>query len=162
MNQLTMAWKVRPLPKPENKTLRQFLRRAADLAGLPPTDWELEVLFVDDLAMARYNEEIVGHIGTTDVITLSYFEADSPVFPGDTGIQLIVNPLAALREGEKRKNSDYSTELARYLIHGLIHATGRSDLDPKSRASMRRSELRILRRLAIENMAPHTLFSKNK
>ncbi len=161
MNHLATAWKSRPLPKPENKRLFTFLCRAADLAGLPRTDWELEVLFVNDRAMARYNEEIVGHTGTTDVITISYFEAECPVLPGETAVQLIVNPFAALREGERRKNSDYATELARYLIHGLLHATGRSDLDPKSRASMRRSELRVLRRLAAENLFPAEIFSVN-
>lgn len=159
MDHLAMAWQLRTLPKPENKKLLAFLCRAADLAGLPRTDWELEVLFVGDRAMARYNAEIVGHTGTTDVITLSYFEAECPVLPGETAVQLIVNPLAALREGGKRKNSDYATELARYLIHGLLHATGRSDLDPRSRSSMRRSELRILRHLASENLLPTEIFS---
>ncbi|MCQ2377768.1 MAG: rRNA maturation RNase YbeY [Victivallaceae bacterium] len=158
MKNLSFSWRVRSLPAPSEKALQAFLGAAADHAGLPRTDWELEVLFVGDRAMARYNREIVGHSGTTDVITISYFEADDPVFPGETGVQLIVNPLAALREGEKRKNSGYATELARYLVHGLLHATGKSDLDPKSRAAMRRGELRVLRALAGNGWTPETLF----
>lgn len=112
--------------------------------------------------MAIFNEDIVGHTGTTDVITISYFDGGMPVFPGDTGIELIINPDAALREGAKRKNSDYATEMLRYFIHGLLHSAGFDDLDPVSRSRMRRRELKIMRVLAKQGFSAAELFPLQK
>lgn len=152
------AWKNPRLTKPNRKKLEFAAQAAAKFAGLPEFDWDLEVLFTDDRHMAKFNEEIVGHLGTTDVITLSYLDGDMPVFPGDTGIELIINPDAALREGEKRKNSDYPTELLRYLIHGLLHSAGFDDLDPASRSKMRRRERYVLKKLSASGVVAAELF----
>ena len=147
---------------PNRQKLNAAALAAAKLAKLPDFDWDLEVLFTDDRHMARFNAEIVGHTGTTDVITISYFDGEMPVFPGDTGIELIINPDAALREGAKRKNSDYSTELLRYFIHGLLHSAGFDDLDPASRGKMRRREREILKKLSELGVSASELFPLQK
>lgn len=138
------------MPHPAAIKLRRLTRRAAELAGLT-TDfpWDLEISFVNDRAMAVYNEEIVGHTGTTDVITMSYFDDPEGLFPGDIALELIVNPFAALREGTKRPGG-YAREIVLYIVHGMLHAAGEDDLDPVARRRMRKREREVMSQLAVE------------
>jgi len=149
MNQLQSRWMLRRLPPPGSK-FPAFARRAADLAGLPQDlDWELAIRFVGDAAMIRANRELVGHEGTTDVITFSYFDDPESLFPGDVALELIVNPDAAVREGARRAGG-YSRELALYVVHGMLHAAGEDDLDDEPRKHMRLRESEVLAALEKE------------
>ena len=130
---------------PGRAALAGLARRAALLAGLPERpEWDLEILFTNDRSMKRCNRELVGHEGTTDVITFSYFDDAASLFPGETAVELIINPDAAEREGKKRMTG-YSRELALYLVHGLLHAAGEDDLDPGARRRMRRREREVMK-----------------
>ena len=139
------AWEVRRLPRPRKKLLDRLVERAAALAGLPADfDWELDVRFVGDRAMARANAEFVGHEGTTDVITFSYFDDPDSLFPGEAAVELIICIDAALREGAAREDSSYSREMVLYFVHGLLHSAGEDDLSPGPRRRMRRREREVL------------------
>ena len=98
--------------------------------------------------------ELLGHEGTTDVITFSYFTGDDDDFilEGETAIDAVVNPDAAMREGEKRKNSCYARELALYIVHALLLSSGLDDIDPADRRRMRYHERRVLKKLQEENL----------
>lgn len=147
MIQLHCSWKNPKMPAPKKSELRSFAHAAAVAAGLPvEPQWDLNLLFVNDRAMAKYNEELVGHTGTTDVITFSYFD-DAPEYEaGETMIELIINPDAAVREGAKRPGG-YAWEMALYLVHGLLHSAGEDDLSPGPRRRMRRREKECLAEL---------------
>ena len=161
MKQLHSKWNNRRHPAPRRKDLEQFCRRAAFFAGLPEEEWELELLFTNDRSMARYNADIVGHEGTTDVITLSWFDDPEGLFPGDPELLLIVNPDAAAREGSEREESSYSYEVALYIVHGMLHAAGEDDLEELPRQSMRAAEKRVMGELAKE-FSFETLFPESK
>ena len=161
MKQLHSKWNNRRHPAPNRKNLEAFCRRAALLAGLPDEDWELELLFTNDRSMAQYNADIVGHEGTTDVITLSWFEDPEGLFPGDPELILIVNPDAAAREGAERQESSYSYEVALYVVHGMLHAAGEDDLEEETRLSMRAAEKRVMDALA-QDFSFETLFPEHK
>ena len=77
---------------------------------------------------------------------------------GETAIELIVNPDAAMREGAKRKNSSYSRETALYVVHGLLHSAGEDDLDPVSRRRMRLRERAVMSALEKEGFIWNELF----
>lgn len=113
-------------------------------------DWELDVRFVGDRAMTRANREYVGHEGTTDVITFSYFDDPDSLFPGEAAVELVICIDAALREGAAREDSSYSREMALYLVHGLLHSAGEDDLSPGPRRRMRRREREVLGELEKE------------
>lgn len=100
--------------------------------------------------MADYNADIVGHEGTTDVITLSWFDDPEGLFPGDPELILIVNPDAAAREGAERADSSYAFEVALYVVHGMLHAAGEDDLEEETRISMRAAEKRVMDQLKWE------------
>ena len=147
MIQLHCQWKNRQLPAPKKSDLRRFAHEAARCAGLPTEPaWDLNLLFVNDRSMAQYNSDLVGHEGTTDVITFSYFDDCDEYESGDTMIELIINPDAAVREGAKRPGG-YAWEMALYIVHGLLHSAGEDDLSPGPRRRMRRREKECLTEL---------------
>ncbi len=149
MMKISRRWRNPRHPAPGRAELNAFCRTAATAAGLPAgEEWALELLFVGDREMTRYNREIVGHEGTTDVITLSYFDDSEGRFPGDVALELIVNPDAAAREGARRSGSCYAREMALYVVHGMLHAAGEDDLAPVPRKRMRRREREALAILA--------------
>lgn len=160
MQKIYYKWRNPNHPKPNRAELNRFARLAAHYASLPEEfGWFLEVDFVDDPAMTRANEGLLGHEGTTDVITFCYFDGDFPgLLEGETAIELIVNPDAAEREGKKRKNSSYSRETALYVVHGLLHSAGEDDLDPVSRRRMRRREREVMKALENEGIVWDKLF----
>ena len=144
LRRLYRLWRNPRHPAPGRSALSALARRAALAAGLPEgPEWDLEVTFTNDRSMKRYNMELVGHEGTTDVITFSYFDDAGSWFPGETAVELIINPDAAAREGARR-GTGYSRELALYLVHGLLHAAGEDDLEPGPRRRMRRREREVM------------------
>ena len=164
MQKIQYKWKNPDHPSPKRSLLTNFAKRAAHYARLPEDfDWTLEVEFVNDAIMTRRNEELLGHEGTTDVITFCYFDDEFPeMLEGETAIELIVNPDAAQREGDKRKNSSYSRETALYVVHGLLHSAGEDDLDPVSRKRMRRREREVMAALEKEGIIWEQLFPERQ
>ena len=100
MKNLIYTWKNSKRPPPEPEKLIPFVKRASELAGLPDSGWNFEIEFTDDELMTRRNMELLGHEGTTDVITFSYFTGDGDDFilENETAIDAVVNPDAAFRE----------------------------------------------------------------
>ena len=140
MIQLNSQWYCRSKKAPKKSDLRKFVHRAAEVAGLPVDPaWSCNILFVGDRRMAQMNMDLLGHEGTTDVITFCYFEEDMPIEKGETMVELIVNPEAAAREGEKRPGG-YCREVALYIVHGMLHSAGEDDLEEAVRRRMRRRE----------------------
>ncbi len=163
MVRLSYSWETRRYPRPDRKMLKQFADRAAALAGLPEDfDWELNIRFVGDRTMAAANAEFVGHTGTTDVITFSYFDDPESLFPGEAAVELLICLDAAKREGEAREESDYSRETALYIVHGLLHSAGEDDLSPAPRKRMRRREKEVLEGLLQENFYFSEIFPPEK
>ncbi|QSH40253.1 rRNA maturation RNase YbeY [Lentisphaerota bacterium ZTH] len=128
-----------------------MILRTAELAGLPvQQELFINITFVGDRTMARYNREYVGHEGTTDVITFCYLEGEEPLLPGDVAVDLLICVDFAMQEGRARKDSSYARELALYIAHGLLHSVGEDDLDPVSRKRMRRREREVMKQLEQE------------
>ena len=164
MQKIKYKWKNCTHPSPKRKLISEFAEKAAYYARLPEDfDWILEVEFVNDAIMTKRNEELLGHEGTTDVITFCYFDDEFPeMLEGETAIELIVNPDAAKREGDKRKNSSYSRETALYVVHGLLHSAGEDDLDPVSRRRMRRREREVMAALEKDGFIWEELFPESE
>lgn len=94
--------------------------------------------------MAQANAEFVGHEGTTDVITFSYFDDPGSLFPGEAAVELLICLDAARREGEKRADSSYSREVVLYIVHGCCIRRERTTFRPLRAARMRRREREVL------------------
>src|SRR5512139_2313048 len=80
----------------------------------------LSIAFVSRRAMAALNRRHLGHAGATDVITFS-LGRPTPAAPlvGD----IYVSP-DVVREQAKRWRVPVREELARVVVHGVLHAVG--------------------------------------
>ena len=103
------------------------------------TEYELAVHFVSAKRMALINHKHLGHEGPTDILTFDYEESFQ------SG-EIFICPAVAAKYAEHHKQS-LMTELARYLIHGLLHMSGHDDKVPAARRKMEREETRLLRLL---------------
>jgi probable rRNA maturation factor len=103
---------------------------------------DLAVHLVNAREMTRLNETLLRHAGSTDVITLDYSE---PVGPLAGEIYICVDE--ALVQAA-RFHTTWQAELARYLVHGLLHLRGYDDSRPAARRRMKREEDRLLAQLS--------------
>ena len=99
------------MPKPDRKMIKKLMTRLIELSRVADNpEWIFNVVFVNDKVMTRLNMECVGHEGSTDVITFSYIDDMSSLFPGDTAVELFICADVAWREGEKRSDSSCARE----------------------------------------------------
>jgi rRNA maturation RNase YbeY len=131
-------------------------------------EFDITIHLVTAHAMARLNEKHLQHSGPTDVITLDY-TADSPA-PAELSYSL--SPLKGERAGvrgpkpapsalageifvcvdvaveqARRFRAAWPVELARYVIHGILHLSGHDDLQPAARRRMKQAENRWVKKL---------------
>ena len=84
---------------------------------------ELGIYFVNAAEMAQLNGQFLGHAGSTDVITFDYQEgAEGEECRGE--IFVCVDEAVA---GAPRFRGTWQKELARYVIHGILHLRGYDD-----------------------------------
>ena len=95
------------------------------------------IVFVEAAQMRRLNARFTGHRGLTDVLS---FRFDHEPIIGE----IIVAPAAARRYAQAHEVS-YREELARYVVHGLLHWTGEEDRTVVQQRRMRRLEDRVLK-----------------
>jgi probable rRNA maturation factor len=126
--------------------LRSLRRRLRDLLVvlLELPDFDLTVHLVNTREMAQRNHALLGHEGPTDVITLDYSEAALPA--ALTGEIFVCVDEAVLQANRFR--ATWPAELTRYIIHGILHLRGHSDLEPKARRRMKREENRLLNEMS--------------
>lgn len=147
---IIVSWRAgRGFPAPNRTKLRNLIRNAATLARLDDEIGTIDVSFLSPAAMERANEQFLSHRGPTDVICFDYRPCD----PDDVAIELLVCPAVALREATKR-GLPYAREVALYVSHGLLHAAGYDDLNPKAKRAMRRAEARVMLALERQSLIP--------
>ncbi|MBC8477943.1 rRNA maturation RNase YbeY [bacterium] len=96
----------------------------------------VNIVVVDNREISQLNEQYLNHKGPTDVITFQY--DDNPV-----SADLFISSEQARKQAVEYKVSS-NNELARLVIHGLLHLTGYSDDTPGRRGSMHRREDSLL------------------
>lgn len=101
---------------------------------------ELNLLFVDEAAIAELNVEHMGHEGPTDVLS---FPIDGPD-AGPDGLlgDVVVCPAVARRQAP----GAYEDELALLVVHGVLHVLGHDHAEPDESAVMRAREVAHLER----------------
>lgn len=109
---------------------------------------ELGVYLVGDRRMSALNARHLGHAGPTDVISFDYGPG-VPTAEGTSGSsgELFLGVPEAVRQA-RRYRTAWPAELARYLVHGLLHLAGYNDTTAAARRRMKRVEDRLVRRLA--------------
>lgn len=99
---------------------------------------ELGFHFVSAREMARVNWDFLRHEGSTDVITFDHGSRKGRLH----GECFISVPDAVAQAAEFGR--PWTEELARYVIHGVLHLEGFDDLAPGPRRVMKRHENRLV------------------
>lgn len=106
---------------------------AAQLCGsVLGTPEEISVVLVSDRRIAALHAEFMGDPSPTDVITFQHGE--------------IVASAETARRESSRRGLALPVEIARYVVHGLLHLGGWTDTDPDAAVGMRAMQEKILRR----------------
>ena len=162
--------RTRPLAVP---LLRRLTRHVLE-DELGVMDYELCFHFIGAAEMARVNEQFLQHTGSTDVITFDHLmdgapasgparlrgeteragsEAGAPPLHGE----IFISVADAVKQA-REFGTTWQSEIARYVIHGLLHLRGHDDLNVAARKVMKREENRLLKLVAakfpIADLAP--------
>ena len=124
--------------------LRQITQHLL-LKQLELTSYQLGVHLVGTNEMADLNQNFLGHEGSTDVITFDHNEIAGGALNGEIFIS-VADAVAQARDF----GTTWQSELARYIVHGVLHLRGFDDLAPAPRRLMKREENRLVAALAEE------------
>lgn len=134
--------------RPDEASLRAAVRRVA--AGESVEVASLGIVLAGHTLVRDLNVRYLGHDYDTDVLSFALEEFDAEglrVVDGEIYIDL---DTAAERAPEFGVTFEH--EVARYLVHGLLHLIGYDDDAPEDRRAMRRLEDRYL----AADRAPHS------
>ena len=123
------------MPAIRKRDTSAWIRRVA--ASYGKKVGEVGYLFCDDEKILEVNHEFLQHDYYTDIITFDYCEGD--MLNGD-----IVISLDTVRSNAQQLGKDYSEELHRVIIHGILHLCGQNDKGPGERELMEATEDKAL------------------
>jgi len=103
---------------------------------------ELTLTFVDASEIALLNEEYMGRIGPTDVLSFPMDDEPTPGVPTLLG-DVVISPAVAAQQFADHAGT-LDDELALLVVHGVLHVLGHDHAEPEETASMRRRELELL------------------
>ena len=95
-------------------------------------------IFCSDNYLQKINMEFLNHKDLTDVITFSYSEKNSLI--GDVFISV-----ERVKENAKKYNVKFKEELARIMIHGVLHLIGYNDKKKDEKKLIRKMENEFLK-----------------
>ena len=107
---------------------------------------EIVFVFCSDDEILRMNNQYLKHDYYTDIITFDYSENDN--LSGD-----VIISLDTVKSNAEKYATNYTEELLRVMIHGVLHLCGLNDKTPEEEKQMRQKEDEALR------LFPFTLHS---
>jgi rRNA maturation RNase YbeY len=96
----------------------------------------LSIVIMDDDGIREVNRTFLRHDYATDIITF-------PLEESPMEAELLIGA-GVLRRQAKEYRVSVRSELARLIIHGVLHLTGFDDTDEASRTSMKAREDELL------------------
>ena len=111
----------------------------------------VSITFLGTRAMAALNRKHLGHRGATDVISFGFSRS---VRRGPVIGDIYIAPDVA-RENARRHDAGVREELARLVVHGVLHVLGYDHAEDESRVAspMWRRQERLLSRVVDEALA---------
>jgi probable rRNA maturation factor len=125
----------------------KFIKQLAQkvLADIGVENVELGVHFVSAQEMARVHEQFMNIPGSTDVITFDHSSKPPTNLHGEIFIS-VEDAIAQARDFK----TTWQSEVARYVIHGILHLLGFDDVEPGSRKKMKQAENSLVKRVAAQ------------
>ncbi|MCL2649515.1 MAG: rRNA maturation RNase YbeY [Candidatus Azobacteroides sp.] len=94
---------------------------------------EIAYIFCSDEKILEINMQYLNHDYYTDIITFDYSEGE--IISGDLFISL-----DTVRSNAEKFSTEYSEELCRVIIHGILHLCGFKDKSVEDAKVMRQKE----------------------
>lgn len=104
----------------------------------------LSIIFLSDDDLLKINKEFLKHDYYTDVITFDYSKA--LFLKGEIYVSL-----DSVKKNAEIYNQEFSTELYRVIIHGVLHLCKYNDHTNEERVKMREKEDHYLELLSLLN-----------
>ena len=126
-----------PNKRSNNAWLRQVAAQENRVVG------DLSIIFCSDPYLLDINRRFLGHDYYTDIITFDYCEGNR--LSGDLFISI-----DSVRANAVEYGTSFGNELARVMVHGVLHLIGYDDHTPEDQVVMRHKEdtyLSLLERL---------------
>ena len=101
---------------------------------------DLNYQFCNDEEILRVNREFLNHDYYTDIITFDYSIGEK------VGADIVIS-LDTVKSNSEEIGTDFTEELHRVIVHGLLHLCGIKDKTPEERAKMEAEENRALEML---------------
>lgn len=138
----TLSLRNRQRIRPVDTALLRRLTLALLRDHLGAVHFELGIHLVAAPEMARVNETFLGHPGSTDVITFDH--SGETAAGSNLQGELFICLDDAVSQARQFRTT-WPRELARYVIHGLLHLSGYDDRSPVARRRMKARENKLLR-----------------
>lgn len=119
------------MPHINTALIKRWLKTVA--AGYSKKAGDINYIFCSDDKILEVNLQFLQHNYYTDIITFDYSCAGT--INGD--IFISVDTVAS---NAQERNIDFTDELHRVIVHGVLHLTGQNDKRPDDRAEMTRKE----------------------
>jgi len=121
-----------------------LLERSAEriLEAVGHSSSELSLVLVDDEAIAQLNSSYRGKNEPTDVLSFSLLEGEQAAYRGALLGDVVISLNTALRQAEQLGQSP-DDELARLLIHGVLHLLGYDHVEAAQARRMQAEEERL-------------------
>ena len=123
------------MPDIKKRDTSAWIKKVAQSYGKKCGD--IAYIFCDDEKILEVNKEYLQHDYYTDIITFDYTEGDT--ISGDLFISL-----DTVRSNSEQLGVDYSQELHRVIIHGILHLCGINDKGEGEREIMEAAENKAL------------------
>ena len=105
--------------------------------------WDIHIALMDDDSLLALNQKHLDHDHYTDVITFDYSTTKT------VNCDIAVST-ERVSENATAEGVSVESELARVLIHGVLHCIGYSDKTTKDKQIMRNQEDEMLKRFHVE------------
>ena len=122
------------LPAIKKKAVGDWIRKVASLYGKRTGD--ISYIFCSDEKILEVNKQYLQHDYYTDIISFDYTEGTK--ISGDLFISL-----DTVKSNSENFGTDYTEELHRIIIHGILHLCGINDKGPGEREIMTQKESKI-------------------
>ena len=130
------------LPAIKKKAVGDWIRKVASLYGKRTGD--ISYIFCSDEKILEVNKQYIQHDYYTDIISFDYTEGTK--ISGDLFISL-----DTVKSNSENFGTDYTEELHRIIIHGILHLCGINDKGPGEREIMTQKENEALALLPAED-----------
>ena len=130
------------LPAIKKKAVGDWIRKVASLYGKRTGD--ISYIFCSDEKILEVNKQYLQHDYYTDIISFDYTEGTK--ISGDLFISL-----DTVKSNSENFGTDYTEELNRIIIHGILHLCGINDKGPGEREIMTQKENEALALLPEED-----------